>query len=315
MEKKWLKKEDELLIDLYNKCNRKVLINELNSKYTWEAIKNRARKLNITKSRGKNRKPLKWSEDRINLFKKMWSSDTSEEIKKEFTEFSYQALKSAAKRFNVKRSKDVILKNKLEPLLTQNNFNSYWLGFIMADGHFSNRNELKISVSTLDFGHLKILGDFLNVNINKNKAQVYGKYIANESCMLSVMDVKTLPLLKEFFNVSSNKTYNSINISKLQKKHYLSFLCGFIDGDGCITQSKTGKVNMLRIQCHSSWIDILMIFSTYLTQTFNFNPKVKIDKQGYANFAMYRNKEILTLKEEMLKLKIPYLKRKWDKII
>ena len=46
-----------------------------------------------------------------------------------------------------------------------------------------------------------------------------------------------------------------------------------------------------------------------------FNTKIKIDKQGYTNFAMYRNKELLELKNEIQKYEIPYLRRKWDKIV
>lgn len=313
--KKWLKHEDEILITLYGKTNKEFIHEKLDGKYSWGAIKNRARKLDLTNKRNNKQKNVKWTDDLIDKFSKIWVSGTSKEIQSEFSDFSYEALTSAAKRFGVKRNVEFSYENKLSKLLIENNFNSYWLGFIMADGHFSSRNELKINVSIEDIKHLKLLGDYLCVNIHERKGQSYGKYTSKDSCGISVMDVNSIKKLKIKFSITNNKTYEGCDLTKLNEKYYLPFLCGLIDGDGCITQSKIGKANMLRIQCHSSWFDNLKMFSDFLNETFGFNSKVKIDKSGYTNFAMYRNKELLKLKQEIEKYEIPYLRRKWDKIV
>jgi hypothetical protein len=129
------------------------------------------------------------------------------------------------------------------------------------------------------------------------------------------MDVKTIPLIINQFKIIGKKTYESCSLETLDTdEKLLSFFCGFVDGDGCITKSPKGKANMLRIQCHSSWLNNLNIFGERLNKMFSINYKCYIDKNGYVKFGIYRYSELVKLKKEIDKLNIPKLERKWGKI-
>jgi hypothetical protein len=314
--KKWSETDIILVKENYNIKNKEWFLNEFKNKYTWTAIKEMARKLGVIKKNNKrNPITLKWTKDLIEEFKDVWVSGCTEEINEKFKNFSYEALTSAAKRFKVKRDENFKFNNKLNILLGETNINYYWLGFIMADGCFGSKNDLKVSLSVKDLDHLTKLSNYLNVNINIYNGLKYGKYTSKDSCNLSVMDVITIPKILDKFKIEGKKTYTACSLNCLDTTDkFLSFFCGFVDGDGCITTSKNNKVNMLRIQCHESWLNNLEIFGKRLNELFGFNFKCYIDKNGYAKFAMYRYKELVILKNEIDKLEIPYLERKWLKI-
>jgi len=311
----WTKEEENILKEYYKKVKKEVLIEKLNHQRSWMAIQNRVKILSLGKKRENYKPIIKWTPERIETLRKLWASGTTEEIKMAFPDFSYDAVGGAANRFGIKRDESFKYSNRLTKLLEENNYNYYWLGFIISDGHLSNRGALSINLSVKDIDHMKKLADYLGVNIGIRKAQSYGKYTANESCGINVMDVTVVRSLKERFKINGSKTYNACSLECLvDDDNFLAFFCGLIDGDGCIYKPKNKRVSMLRIQCHSSWFDNLTMISKRLNKLYNFNSTCYIDTQGYTKFCMTRSKEIAQLKKEIDKLNLPYLERKWDKI-
>ena len=183
----------------------------------------------------------------------------------------------------------------------------YWVGFIMADGHITDNKRLKLVLSLKDIDHLKKFKSYISL---KSEIKIY-----KNSCGISVMDSVYIKSLCEKFNIKQNKTYNPPDISVFEniqeEKLKYALLAGFIDGDGNIS-SRLPKSNafFLRIQLHSSWINILQIFHKMIDPE-GLNT-VKINNRGYAQFVISNTEILKNLKERILNLNIPILLRKWD---
>lgn len=233
-----------------------------------------------------------------------------------YLQISRKALQMAARRFNVIRDSKLKYLEKIKPLTENTPFVWYWLGFIMADGNINDNAYLRISLVDTDKEHLKILADFLNVKLCKYKGTMYGKYKSKDGYLIRVRDIINCPKIKDMFEITGPKTYNACSLKCLNEKDkLLPFFAGFIDGDGCITQNKmSGNANMLRIQCHKSWMLNLEFLASEVERYLDIQIKVYLDTQGYVKLTLNKNKELKKLKNELLTYKIPLMKRKWDKI-
>jgi hypothetical protein len=258
---------------------------------------------------------IKWTNDKINYLVKNYPEGEMDEILS-YLGISYPAIKSGAMRFGVKRNIELKYLNKLKPLTENTPLVWYWLGFIIADGWLGENGDLKIGLSEKDEIHLQKLADLLNVKINKQKGQKYGKYQSKDTFYLAVRDVINTPKIKKQFEITTLKSINGCSLKCLNTQDkLLPFLGGFIDGDGCITQNKATKsVNMIRIQCHCSWLESLTFLSDELEKYTKIKFRVYIDPQGYTKMVINKNKEIKKLKSLLLEYNIPLLLRKWNKI-
>jgi len=196
-------------------------------------------------------------------------------------------------------------KCNLTNLLKENNEKYYWLGFFLADGCFYN-NRIIIGLSKKDLSHILLLKNFLNIeNIHETK----------NSYNIMAMDTKIVSKIIKEFDIKSNKTYIPPNIDSIQDDKLFSLIIGYIDGDGSITKQFKRKDTILRVKCHSSWIFILQKFLIHLYMDCDEKiPKVKINKEGYANFNITNSIVLKTIKNKCIDLKLPILKRKWDNI-
>ena len=129
-----------------------------------------------------------------------------------------------------------------------NLLNSYWAGFSAADACIENTGNNKykytLSLSTNDAGHLKQLkkdcqynGKIMNridkKSINNNKKKIYYNSRLSITCAKWGID------LKKNFNISPNKTFR-LSPPNLNKYLLISWLIGYIDGDGCISIKNNG---------------------------------------------------------------------------
>lgn len=191
------------------------------------------------------------------------------------------------------------LKNKCEILLNESLETYYWLGFIMADGHFNtNLYNVSISLHNKDKDHLVKLQNYLHVeNITDySKINQVGINFGNKLIISNLIDR---------FAIKNDKTKNPPNLSTIIGKNLIAFNIGFIDGDGCISNQSNRSDIRITIRCHKSWIDNLQYMF----------------KRGYiANdnscvLCIGKKSEIKEYKQFILNNNIPFLSRKWDKII
>ena len=183
----------------------------------------------------------------------------------------------------------------------------------MADGNIGSLGNLRFNQSIIDYEHLMKLGNYLNVEIKKNKKNNYGKI--REYCSFSCTDIINGNKLKEKLKIKENKTYNPPNLEWLDEDwKFLSFFCGFIDGDGMIQKQKNGLANMIRIICHKNWLPNIEWFSNELFKRFNIVSKTGVTSRGYCYLTIYRFEQLKFLKSKFLELDLPLMERKWIKI-
>ena len=140
--------------------------------------------------------------------------------------------------------------NKNEEYFTKTNkHNSYWAGFIGADGYVNeDKNTLQISLSAKDKEHLEKLKNELNKDYEIKTRKNTGPWATEETyyCSLCFISERTVEALKRNWKIHQRKTHTLTfpqDISIEEKKGYL---CGYIDGDGCINMKKNsrGKIQL-----------------------------------------------------------------------
>ncbi|MDT4951921.1 MAG: hypothetical protein QOJ02_59 [Acidobacteriota bacterium] len=114
--------------------------------------------------------------------------------------------------------------------------NSYWAGFIAADGNIGeSKDRVRIKLLASDSHHLEA---FRNDSGSNNPIiDVYNglkKYVSLEIC--GVPRWKTD--LQKNFCITPRKSLTLQPPKHLSKEHSLAFITGYIDGDGCIFMEK-----------------------------------------------------------------------------
>ena len=198
--------------------------------------------------------------------------------------------RSCASRKNAKRKCD------LSPLLDETPEAYYWVGFLLADGHFEN-GRIKFYLGIKDKDQIKKFANFIKWN---------GKIGSG----ISVKHTEIVEELCKKFDIKHNKTYEPPKTVLNHNKELLKYLViGFIDGDGNIEKKYKRKGCFIRIKIHASWENILKEFCEIIEYD---STHVKINKQGYAILYISNSATVIKLKKESIK--IPVLKRKWNKI-
>lgn len=242
-----------------------------------------------------------WTKEEEILLEELWPNSSKKDICNYFDR-SYTSIKGKAGLMGLKKLEDFKFENKLKVLTDETNQTFYWLGFLMADGHFSKRYEIKLTLKNTDEDHLKKFMDYIGCGELKTYKKIY--------LTIAVRDANSVKFLAKKYNINSSKTYLPCDLSSIQDKDlFLSFFTGFFDGDGCVLKTKI-KPNGIRIQVHSSWFDNLKWMSIQLNKFYGIEPKVYIDTQGFARFVMFRKEHLKKLFQEIKSLNIYYLERK-----
>ena len=162
----------------------------------------------------------------------------------------------------------------LKKLLDDEYESFYWIGFILADGYIANKKRLSITISEKDAEHLQKFCDYVNVQHIEHLTNNTRHYVR-----MSAQDSIYVPKIAEKFDISNAKTYNPPRLELLKRftrEQILSLAIGFIDGDGSIKHQYKRKDCSLTIKNHSSWLDILNLFSYHIIG----KNTAKIDNKG-----------------------------------
>jgi hypothetical protein len=210
-------------------------------------------------------------------------------------------------------------KNKLSNLLKNSYIAYYWLGFLMADGHFSRKESIKLSINKKDLKHLEKFALFVNGYISSERE--------NSVYTVNLMDKRVVKFLKKKFTISHIKTYIPPKIrifKKMTDNQFLSFFVGYVDGDGSIIYDKSKNRFFMSLCCYFTWTKIYCYFLKRLTKILNCQIKSKVSvrnrKTNFSEFTKYTSLQInkidflQKLKNHTIRLKLPILKRKWDLI-
>ena len=248
----------------------------------------------------------KWSPEEILLLEDKWKNALSkQELKREFPNRTHSSLINKAQQLRIKsdhKRKRIGSLKFLDQLTTES---CYWWGFIMADGHITNKGEVIISIHKNDENHLKILSEKLETPIHYQPSKP-------NLCRVSIQDSNFGNKWLELLEIKGPKTYFPPNLDVFfTMENLLPFLIGFIDGDGCIWESK-GWLN-LRVEIHGNWILKLERISELLNQFYKIKSKTGKNKRGYAQLTI-NTKEDLKKLRDYVKTIPNSLNRKWDKL-
>jgi hypothetical protein len=261
------------------------------------------------------KKPQKsWTTEEKDLLRSMWDKHSKSDILKAFPDRNYRSLKSVAHTLGCVKDKDLKYHNKLKNLVNESNESYYWLGLLMADGHFSKTYEIKLSLSAKDICIFEKFMKYIDydANIKFSYGHTYGSYNSQNYNSISIRDINTVKILIEKYSIVSNKTKSPCDISSIQdKEKFISWFVGFFDGDGCMMKDSKGKLSGMRIQIHHSWIDNLDLISKKLLNDFDIKSRSYIDTQGYARWVCFGRENHMKFVDYVESLSLPYLDRKW----
>ena len=230
---------------------------------------------------------------------------------KELTYGSYSAWYLAEKNNAVckscagkKRTKRL---NNLKVLLEETPETYYWIGFLLADGHFDDGKRIIVGLAEHDRDHLEKFAKYIGYNGTISLV----KREPHNAVRLAAMDTEVVGKLCEKFDIRSNKTYNPPKtLNWIPEDLFLCLLAGLIDGDGNISNFHGRKDAFIRIKQEKSWLPILKEFAKY----FKEEDRVKINKQGYDEVEITGFPKIRELKKKLLEYNLPLMDRKWGKI-
>jgi len=257
---------------------------------------------------------MKWTNKEENLLFKIYPDAPTEVIKSSFNR-TWDAVKIHANKLGIKRNVVDSRMGDVSSLLLDNNITYYWIGFIMADGSIDHEHlRLTVRLSAKDKVHLVRFGDYIHAEVKEGERFGFDKMFGY--CSIYIQDKIRIKILIDKFNFKQNKTENPPDdISWMNDNLFLSFLTGFIDGDGCIRKVYKRKDSNLRIKNHRSWISVLEQFRIRLEKIFDVKIKSsKLNKQGYAELTLTNIKLLSLLKNKIKTLGIPYMERKWNLI-
>ena len=189
--------------------------------------------------------------------------------------------------------------NKYKKLIDYNDpISCYWIGFLLADGHISKQNNIQINLSIKDKTHISKLESHLGH---------LKKYEDNTQIRVLISDKKTIGKLSSDFSWLSNKTKHPVEIPYYIKGDNLfSIIIGFIDGDGCIS-----KKGLLYIKCDKEWAKFLEEAYKILTLNTKY---FKLSSDGCSRIFITKLKEVINIKNKSIKLGLPIMNRKWDRV-
>ncbi len=204
-----------------------------------------------------------------------------------------------------------------------NVINSYWAGFIAADGCISDTGHsinLKVSLKSTDIEILEKLAKDIEYS---GPIPVYSatyspaqqeKYGYTSTSFYSAKLViyafgKAARDLKDNFNITPRKSLTLKFPGHLPDECKRAFIVGYSDGDGCISfrKDRSGRPNGL--------VWYIVGTQQFLQEIQTFMGFGTIYKRG--NCSAYRasaRQHMLELPELLQIDKVPHLPRKWDKI-
>lgn len=183
--------------------------------------------------------------------------------------------------------------------------NSYWAGFIAADGCIIDRrakygwtDKLSIELSPKDEEHLKLLSKALEYT----GPIICSKHSHGTYRQLTITSQQLCNSLAQNFNIIPRKT-KVIMPPPLTGNFALAFIKGFIDGDGSIGEDKRrNNSDIVKLQLYCESVSLLQWIKQHLGTK---------DKNKQSRSLCSYSKHVTKILRKMYKLDTPCLQRKW----
>jgi hypothetical protein len=220
-------------------------------------------------------KAIPYSDTEIERLRVLWVSGSMEEIKEAFPNRSLIGLGQKAKSLGLECKVERARRGDLSVLLDKSLTSFYWLGFILADGHFTKTGQLVVALMEKDKNHLEHLAQYLKTTVKYpyRREKEYKKRTSLISpseqqlrsvVRITVQDKEIVDQINFLLGLpSSRKTYNPpTKLDDLNTDEITALFIGFFDGDGSSSYSSIeGCVRKsARLENHISWKPVFEIF-------------------------------------------------------
>lgn len=185
--------------------------------------------------------------------------------------------------------------------------NSYWAGFIAADGNVYKRKAgnrqaiIKIALKSEDDKHLEKFAQAIahNKKIYHGSIKTLGREYSYSS--IAVSSNIMAKDLESNFNITERKSLTLKPPTHLSEENAIAFIAGYIDGDGSYTHSYGRPIlSVVGTKEMLEWILPLLA-----------RDKAKISCEGnYFSFALYGDSAI-SARGKYINMPLPFLDRKY----
>lgn len=307
----WTKEEDEILCANYGALKMPQL-KELFPDRTKASITKRANILGL-----QEQGYPQWTEDQDEVLRQHYRSMTVEQLLDLLPERSGYSIYNRARNLGLQQQ--YIYSADQNFFEKPNVLNSYWAGFLAADGCITGKQTVCIDLSPVDRDHIeKFVADTKftgHIREAEYPGMLYGKPKMCKHCSISISCAPLWPLhLEQNFNITRKKSLTLQPPQGLTHKQAIAFIAGYFDGDGCVMFVEKGNAFWLSM----SFVGTMAMMQWIQDHCDRIAPATsgrqgsKANKKG--NIATYgiAGKRAEILITEILKLKIPRLTRKWD---
>ncbi|MEK6883017.1 MAG: hypothetical protein AABY22_25560 [Nanoarchaeota archaeon] len=206
-----------------------------------------------------------------------------------------------------------------------NLLNSYWAGFIAADGNIrKNGKILKIKLSVKDLERLEKFKEDTRFEGNIGYYKQFSKKgNLSNYVELSLTSEKICCDLKNHWNIVPQKTQTyCLDLFKFSKECIDSFIVGYIDGDGTVGYyKKKNKNGRLYKYLHIIVVgtkELMLLFKKRFEEILNKKLDINITKEHKTrSFHLFRlsiqsSSDAVDLYNYFLQINVPKLNRKWN---
>lgn len=285
--------------------------------------------------------PHIWTNVEVDLLKQVYDTKTLSEVQKEYFPYlSYEQVRCKKRILGLKSTNKQHFWNcyKNENFFSKPNLtNSYWAGFIAADGNIYTSTTsrgavrgLKIQLSSKDRSHLEkfkqdieYTGNILDEAIKHTQLKHPQVQAMNGktyySSRLQFCNKQICKDLEINFNITPLKSLTIEPPTHLEFDHAIAFIKGYSDGDGCISiYQKRGKkqIGWSLVGTYNFLVWVRQVINQIFIVNNQWKSNPSLDRQCgkiYKIDFKYQ-KLIIPLLEYLRNVSTPQLQRKWDKI-
>jgi hypothetical protein len=182
----------------------------------------------------------------------------------------------------------------------------YWLGFLLADGSISATGQVHFRLAKKDGIHIHKFAKFIHYT---------GSFGAIDYPGVAFQSAKATPYFHSLGIVQNKTTHARSELPDVRDDLKLAMLAGFVDGDGCIRCQTHRTDVVLDIKCHGNWLAFLIACQQFIGQRYAISlPMPKLNKQGYSRWIITNNQVLRRWYRDLRRLRLPLLRRKWEKI-
>ena len=181
---------------------------------------------------------------------------------------------------------------------------AYWLGFIFADGHLSDRDYLEITIK--DKEHL----EKFKADIN-SEHKISTKHVNGFDYYKIILRDKHLAEQLRYLGVSHNKTYGW-DLPSIPDEYMNHFIRGLFDGDGTFTHSK-GAYSFRIVSYNRNILEELIEIIKNFVPEVNGHIRIYQYKERVPELNIGDNKTLKVFLEWLYNNSTVYLDRKYEK--